>query len=147
MCPDPVCCMKAREGGLLNAHLKTRVPPAVYNQLARIISRDNSRKIHSLLGLAVKAGEAAPGITAVEKGIAAHRIKLIIYDPDMSHNSLKKLRSMARDGETAIFPMKEGRLDRIVGKPNCRAVGITGDGFAASLSAVYTDGQETGGKE
>ncbi len=134
LCPALDCLKRAKEKKLLELHLKQTIPAAVYEELAGRLGIKEEKELPGLLGLAIKAGKARPGYSVIEGLAQRGKLRLILYERELSPASLKKLESLSRKTHTSIMLWKGIlSLERISGRANCRVVGITDAGFADSI--------------
>jgi ribosomal protein L7Ae-like RNA K-turn-binding protein len=100
----------------------------------KTVAECNADEFARLLGFAVRAGKVRFGSTAVERGVKQGTIKLIVVDSRSSSSRLEHLARLNKKSGCQVIVLRGKRpLERIVGKVNCRNVGITDAHFAASL--------------
>ena len=99
-------------------------------------------KILSLLGLAVRAGDAVSGEFAVDKAGKSGRAYLLIIAEDASQNTKKLFLDMCRYyGIPFVLYGTRETIGKAVGKDNRSAAAILDQGFANSIMKQIDTGK------
>lgn len=98
---------------------------------------NNTNKIHSLLGLAMRAGKLVSGEDTTLMELKKNRLCLVIVADDASNNTKKLFndKSSYRKVECICFSNKEG-LGISIGKDSRAVVGIKDIGFAKKIKEL-----------
>ncbi len=93
-----------------------------------------SKKVYSMLGLAMKAGKVVSGEFATEKSIKSGKAELVIVSEDASDNTKKMFSDMCVFYEVPkyFFGNKED-LGHAIGKAMRSSLAITDENFANIL--------------
>lgn len=98
-----------------------------------------------MLGLARRAGAVLCGSFAVQKGLRAGKIRLVVADEALSQRARQELEALCRScGRELIFAGPDGRLGQAVGKQS-KVVGVTKQAFSQRLKEIY-HAQRRGGE-
>lgn len=134
VCPVAGCIARARKHDLVGRHLNAAVPAGLYQELAESIAELQARSQGTYLGLAVKAGKTILGTEAVRQAVKKGVVFLVIYDRRTASSSVQRLTAVCRAAGVPAVPFTDSRpLDIVVGKPNCKAAGISDRQLAASI--------------
>ena len=91
-------------------------------------------KIYSLLGLAVRSGNAVSGEYAVEKAVKSGSALLVLISSDASDNTVKQFGNMCSFYEVPMFRYgTKEELGHAMGKEVRASLAITEEGFAKSI--------------
>ena len=91
-------------------------------------------KVHSMIGLATKAGKVVSGEFAVEKAIKDGKAFLVIIAEDASDNTKKKFSNTCQFYEVPIYFFgTKDELGHAIGKEMRSSLAITDEGFTKSL--------------
>jgi len=100
-------------------------------------------KILSLLGLAVRAGDAVSGEFAVDKAGKSGRAYLLIIAEDASQNTKKHYLDMCRYyGIPFVLYGTRETIGKAVGKDNRSAAALLDQGFANSIMKQIDTGKD-----
>ena len=93
-----------------------------------------SKKVYSMLGLAMKAGKVVSGEFATDKSVKGNKAWLVIVSEDASDNTKKMFSNMCEFYEVPryFFGTKE-ELGRSIGKAMRSSLAITDENFAKSI--------------
>ena len=133
VCPRKECIDKAlsKENLSKALHLKVRTPDATafITRLADVVRE----KIRSLLSMAMKAGKAAAGYSAVQDALDKGRVEFLLYAADLSEGTRGKLAfgDAKEVRHTTLFDRDE--FGRLTGRELVGVVGILDKGFAETL--------------
>lgn len=134
ICKNTGCVKKAREKDLIGSAFARSVSPELYTQLADALQSEKKTSIETLIGFANRSRNLIKGMTGIVEGIGKHKIKLLIIDPETKSTTRKRIESIGRKKRISLIVYSgEKPLSEILGKPNCRCVGITDDQFARSI--------------
>jgi len=90
--------------------------------------------IEKLLGFSARSRKLLMGAEAVRIGINKGVVKIIVLDPQAGPSTREGIEALGQRRKIPVIYYKgENPLDRVVGKPNCKYVGITDPGFAKSI--------------
>ncbi|MBN2415837.1 DUF448 domain-containing protein [bacterium] len=138
VCPRTDCIVHARKHDLVSRHLRRAAPPQLYQDLAEFLAALQPRPRQSFLGLAVKAGKTVLGTEAVRRSVKTGTVALVLYEPQASPSTVQRLTAVCRAAGIPALPYAGALpLDQAVGKPNCKAAGITDRQLAQSLIAEH----------
>ena len=87
-------------------------------------------KLIAYLGFANKSGSIIYGVDNIEA--KASKVKIVIYDDRLSDNSLNKLNNVVKRYNILVYNSNHS-IDELLGKNNCKAVGITSNDFARAI--------------
>ena len=136
LCPDANCVKRARERGFLDRALGTRVPDDVFFRLADAIQEKNP-SLDALLGFAARAGKLVLGTTALENAVRKGVIRIVLLDGEARATTRKRVEGLCAASGLPLIRKREGRpIADVVGKANCRCIGIRDASFAHSVSAA-----------
>lgn len=98
---------------------------------------NNMEKIHSLLGLAMRAGKLVSGEDATMLDIKKNKLNLVIVAEDASKNTKKlfKDKTSFRNIPCVNLSTKEG-LGLSIGKDSRAVIGIKDAGFADKITQL-----------
>lgn len=96
--------------------------------------KNNKEKIHSLLGIAMRAGQLVSGEDATLLDLKKGKLNLVIVADDASNNTKKlfKDKSSYRKINCIYFSTKEG-LGVSIGKDSRAVIGIKDIGFSNKI--------------
>ena len=93
-----------------------------------------AKKIEGLLGMAQRAGKTASGEFAIQKAIAAGKVKALIVAEDASERFKETMmKEAAAKGIPVYTRLTKDALGRCLGKEYRAAAAILDDGFAGAL--------------
>ncbi len=90
-------------------------------------------KLNAYLGFAQKSGSLVYGVDNIE--VKESKVRLAIYDNSLSANSLNKLSNIARRSNITLLE-SDIRIDEMLQKNNCKAVGITSTDLAKAIKEL-----------
>ena len=95
-------------------------------------------KVHSMIGLATKAGKVVSGEFAVEKAIKDGKAFLVIIAEDASDNTKKHFSDMciSRKIPYQLYGEKD-TLGHMIGKDERASLAVTDQGFATSIQKHF----------
>ena len=99
--------------------------------------KNNIDKIHSLLGIAMRAGKLVSGEDATMLDLKKNKLNLVIVAEDASNNTKKlfKDKTSYRHVECIYLSTKEG-LGVSIGKDSRAVMGIKDAGFAKKIKEL-----------
>jgi len=110
------------------------LPVNLYLQLAEYFQTGENNSFETLLGFAARSRKLLAGVTAVEHGVKTGKVKLLILDPGSSPSTRKRIEDLSSRGKIPFVLYPEGELmEKVIGKTNCRCVGVTDPEFARSI--------------
>jgi len=134
LCRKPECIARASAQNLLAVHLKTEVQKIIYQQLAAYLPKNDKPEEVKLLGFAARAGKLVYGMTSVEQGVRKGQIELIVIDSDLQNHSRKRLRIISEKNHVKMIVLNnEISLTPLIGKNNCKCVGVRDKHFASEI--------------
>ena len=93
-----------------------------------------AKKIEGLLGMAQRAGKTASGEFAIQKAIAAGRVKALIVAEDASNRFRETMmKEAAAKGIPVYTRLTKDELGQCLGKEYRAAAAILDEGFAEAL--------------
>ena len=93
-----------------------------------------SKKVYSMLGLAMKAGKVVSGEFATDKSVKSNKAWLVIVSEDASDNTKKMFSNMCEFYKVPryFYGTKE-KLGHTIGKAMRSSLAITDENFAKSI--------------
>ena len=141
LCSMEKCLLKSRNHDLIGRNFNMKISPNLYSQLLGAISPKGSNQFEKLLGFAARARKIIFGEDTIIRSTNKGRVQLVVLDPYCGPSTRKRVESfMQRAGIPLIYFNGEKSLDIVVGKANCRCVGITDPGFARSVLQLMNHG-------
>lgn len=138
LCRKPDCIAKAKDKNLIAVYLRKPVPADLYLELAGHLKRRKTPSVESLLGFAAKAGQCALGSTAVRQAIHKGKIRLLVVSEHAGESTRTKMEHLAnRNRIPFVLYQGERPMEDVVGKSNCRAVGILDPRFAFKIEEAF----------
>ena len=134
ICRKPQCITRCRECDLVRKVFKVETSDRLYLELAKLSGRVDNYSLIYLIGFAKRSGKVIIGTEAVLSGVKKRKVKIIVVDQRISSHSLKKLESLASRWSVPLIRFEYHHpLEQIVGKPNCRCVGILHSEFVDTI--------------
>lgn len=134
VCRTAECFQEFRNKNMLKTIWNCTVLPDFYTDLAMTLKKDNIKDAANLIGFAVRSGKAVLGATALERGIKRKKVFLVIVDRMAGDTTRKRINAISSQNKIPVFEFSgERALADIVGKPNCRSVGICNTKFSRSI--------------
>jgi predicted RNA-binding protein YlxR (DUF448 family) len=134
ICKDTTCVQKAREKDLIGSVFARTGSTELYMQLADALQSGKKTSIETLIGFANRSRNLIKGMTGIIEGIEKRKIKLLILDPETKSTTKKRIESIGRKQRIPLIVYSGKKpLSDVLGKPNCRCVGITDNQFARSI--------------
>lgn len=134
VCKTTDCINGLRQNKILEQTFDCPGLEKTYLSLAQSLSRNQTDRLHALLGMALKSRQIFIGRTAVEQAAGRQKLNLILIDSTAKENTREKIYSTARQNNVAIREWREaGSLEDIVQKNNCKVVGISNANIAVEL--------------
>jgi predicted RNA-binding protein YlxR (DUF448 family)/ribosomal protein L30E len=134
LCPEESCLRRAKDKDLIGQGLKVRTSHALYQQLAEHIHPQEQSHLEMLLGFAARSRKLLLGVDAVVQGVEKGKVRIVVLDARAGSSTQSRLQTLSRDMRIPIHRYGgKVEFDRLVGKPNCRCVGVTDHGFARSI--------------
>jgi predicted RNA-binding protein YlxR (DUF448 family) len=134
ICKNAVCIQKARKKDLIGLTFQLPVSAELYMQLAEALQSEQKSSMETLIGFANRSRNLIKGITGIVEGVEKKKIKLLILDPETKATTRKRIESIGRKQNIPLIVYSgERSLSDILGKANCRCIGITDDQFARSI--------------
>ena len=138
LCAKKTCLSLAQKQRLIGSCFRCSDPSSVYLELARRLEGKGPMSVEVLVGFAAKGGKCVFGMTAVEQMMKRDKIHLLLVSEDMSEKNQKKVAALAEHHRVPILPYAGYRpLDSVVGKPNCRILGITDLRLSSQISKTH----------
>lgn len=133
LCRDSGCIEKARVKGILRQALRAEIPNSIFARLADTIS-NRKDSLETLLGFAARAGKLVLGTTAVENAARKKNIHVLILDGGARSTTRKRIEGIRDSCNIPLIMKSTGRsIEDIVGRSNCRCVGVQDASFARSI--------------
>ena len=134
LCHKESCLRRAKDKDLIGKGLRVQTSHALYQQLAEHIHPQEQGHLETLLGFAARSRKLLLGVDAVVQGMRTGKVKIVVLDARAGSSTKSRLQTLSRDMRIPIHSY-EGKIefDRLVGKPNCRCVGVTDNDFARSI--------------
>lgn len=143
VCRSADCIRRAKESDGIARSLKVKIPDSVYIQLAEALNESSAKDADSLVGFAMRSGNAVPGTTAVEQAVKKGLIRLILVDRDAGPQTKKRMERIQLNQQIPFRPFNGKRpLADVTGKPNCKCVGIADRHFAEAILKAMDERKE-----
>ena len=98
----------------------------------------SENRFYTLLGFAAKARRCVFGAVAIEKGVKAGKVLLVLLDEGASPRTRKEMASLCRYWETPLLEAgPAGRMAQACGREANKLIGIIDKGFAEKLLEEY----------
>ena len=137
VCSDRQCIEKASANGLFDQALKGCVPGSVLTQLAKEVVTSEKTTLDTLIGFAARAYKITAGITLIERTACKGNLRVIVMDRETGDTTRNRIEALSSSHHIPLIIKSTGRLIQdIIGKPNCRCVGIVDSEFARSIRNV-----------
>ena len=142
VCPKASCIEKLKRNRIIP--MGAPESRTIYDALVAAVPSPGKETADALLGFAARSRKIVMGSTAVEAAIKKGKTTLVVLDGGVAPNTHKRMSSLADRHNVPIVLKNRGKpLESLVGKPNCRCLGIVDAHFAhAILDAMKTN--ETG---
>lgn len=103
-----------------------------------------SAEIGGFLSLCKKAGKLTCGVEGVRNAVRCGKAELVLYTPDASDNSKKRVRNLCAYYSVDVRPIEidSASLGRLTGSAATAAVAICDKGFAAGILKKCCDNSE-----
>ena len=92
-----------------------------------------------MLGFAARAGKTATGYLATETAVKKGKAGVVFYDEELSENTVKKLESLCENRNVTLLSVKEGVLQKTVGKENINVACITDKLFSGRIEELINN--------
>jgi len=136
---ENLSCFVCRDPDCLSQFFKEK---HVSRQQARELLKDvrsltESRTIaEKLIGMSVRSGNAARGVTQVFEGLKNQRISVIIVAKSQKKNTRDKILSAAKKFNVPVYEyMGTASFEQAVGKKQCTCVGIFGTELSEQIKS------------
>jgi uncharacterized protein len=137
LCAENRCLSNSRAAGLFGLQLHRPDPSSLYLTVAEHLQGRRVSSVESLVGFAVRAGRCVFGVEAVEIETIRGRIRLLVLSEDVGSDTGRKMTALAARQTIPLVVFKgERSLGDVVGKPNCRILGIKDSKFAAAIRSA-----------
>jgi len=134
VCIEKACIRIVKENDLIGNICKIKGTLPLYLKLAEHIQKYETKRIDKILGFAVRSRNLIMGSTAVLREMNKMRVKVILLEKGSSQTTQKRIQKLSKKMKVPIISYDGDKpLQTIVGKPNCRVVGIIKKEFANSL--------------
>ncbi|HBU12252.1 MAG TPA: 50S ribosomal protein L7ae [Clostridiales bacterium] len=99
-----------------------------------------NEKFARMMGMARRAGKAVLGAGACDAAIKSGAAKLVVVDGGASERTKNDFKNACGHYEVKIIVLHEANiLERCLGKPGNKLMGITDAGFAEKVIDLYGD--------
>ena len=133
ICPAGVCIEKTRDRELIRRAWGVKTSDDLFIQLAKYI-RSQQSDLKKILGFSARARKIITGVEAVCMAVKKKRVRVIVLDRNAGESTRIKIEALSRRWDVPlVFSTDDFSVSHIVGKANCRCIGITDDDFAKSL--------------
>jgi predicted RNA-binding protein YlxR (DUF448 family) len=134
LCKNVACVQKAGEEDLIGCAFNRTASAELYMQIANALQSEKKTSVGTLIGFANRSRKVIKGMTGIAEGAGKKKIKLLIIDSETQPTTRKRIESISsKQNIPLIVYSNERSLSDILGKANCRCVGITDDQFARSI--------------
>lgn len=135
LCPQPLCIAHAKSCNLIRQLFDREVDQSIYLELVEHINKSQNHSLEKLLGFAARSRNLMFGMTAIAAGMKKGKIQSVIIDQLASPSTKKRIESMCHKMKIPHIAYSEKTpLEKIIGKPNCRCVGVIDSHFAQTIS-------------
>jgi predicted RNA-binding protein YlxR (DUF448 family)/ribosomal protein L7Ae-like RNA K-turn-binding protein len=133
ICPTSACIEKTRGKELINRAWGIRTPRHLFIRLAKYIHSQQS-DLEKILGFAARTKKLVTGVESVGTAIKKKRVLVVVLDSNTGESTRIKIEALSRKwGVPLVFFTDELSISHIIGKANCRCIGITEESFAKSI--------------
>jgi len=134
VCKRAECVRSAKENNLAASELKVPVPASVYLDVAEAFGRQETGDLEPLLGFAVRSGKALFGVTSIQNAARKGNVRLILLEDSAGTRTRERIARLLRNTPIPMVSYRGVRtLETVIGKPNCKCIGIVDDHFAESI--------------
>ncbi|MFQ5881591.1 MAG: DUF448 domain-containing protein [Candidatus Methylomirabilales bacterium] len=134
MCPDAGCLELAVKRKALQRTLGAELGPVSVHGLREAIHQAILQKVQRLLGLARRARRVVAGTRAVERALEAGRVRLLLLSQDPLPAGGSHIRGAGeRRGVPVATLFSREDMERVVGAPSRKVVGLLEGGFADGI--------------
>jgi predicted RNA-binding protein YlxR (DUF448 family)/ribosomal protein L30E len=138
VCSSPECLKAFRYKDYMKNLWDIEPPPDFYTRLANTLKKDPNKELQGLLGFAIRAGHGVTGVTAIERYLKKKKIVLVVLDTDAGETTKKRINNICLHGNVPVFEYSGDRsLEDVIGKTNCRSIGIIDVQFARSIKKLF----------
>lgn len=106
---------------------------------------DNLSKLQGALGLSRRAGKCVAGDFAVERGIKAGRVGLVVLDSGVSDATRKRYQTICTSRGMKLIEIPD--MGHMIGKPDGKIAGITDQRFIHMICSAASRNDEEGSDE
>lgn len=134
ICRNVECIQNTRSRDLIGQAFERHICPSVYLRLAEEIKKTKKDFLGSILGFAARSHKLLIGVTATEQGVKRGKVKIIVLDAETRPSTRKRIEALSLHHKIPIVLTRGGEsVEKIIGKVNCRCVGVTHPEFARSI--------------
>jgi uncharacterized protein len=142
LCSGMKCLADCRVRGLFGLQFGRPDPASLYMAVAEHLKGRRVPSVASLIGFAVRAGRCVFGADAVELEAGRGRIRLLVLSGDAGADTVRKIGALAERRSVPLVVLQGERpLGDVVGKANCRIIGIRDSKFAAAIRSAAAASQ------
>lgn len=106
-----------------------------------MIHLNNTNKVLNILGLARKAGKIVTGEDTVLKLLRQNKLKIVFVASDASFRQIDKFDKKCYFFKTQFNNMfSSEEISKSIGKPMCKVLGVTDQGFLDALNKSLNGG-------
>lgn len=135
VCPRQECIENALSKERLSKALRLKVKTPNASEFITRLADMARERIRSLLSMALKAGKAVTGFSAVQDALDKGRVEFLVYATDLSDGTRGKIAFGDSEKEVRhITLFTRDELGGLTGRELVGVVGILDKGFAETLS-------------
>lgn len=133
ICPTSVCVERTRDRGLIYRAWGVKTSGDLFIRLAKYL-RFQQSDLRMILGFAARARKIITGVEAVCMAVKKKRVRVVVLDTNAGDSTRRKTEALCRRWDIPlVFYTDELSISHIIGKSNCRCVGITDADFAKTI--------------
>ncbi len=134
VCSSDQCILNLKKKALLAAATDLNVGPSLYLEIASEYKRREKNHLTSLIEFAARSHNLVTGLQAVESHASKDKISMMIMDKTTAQNTRKSIYALYKKYRIPFYIFNEEKtLEQIIGKPNCKCIGITNRQFSRQL--------------
>lgn len=136
LCAEQTCLQRAKSSDLISRLCGIKAPESLYIQLAESLMSSHKDSLATILGFAARSRSLVMGMESVTKAAKKGKVWALIVDSHASRSTVSRIEALGRQhGIPLVVYRGRESFDQIVGKHNCRYVGVTAREFASRITS------------
>ena len=146
LCKKKDCLLRAKEHNILSGVLNQKVNSRFYLDIARTAIQKKDNRLSKFIGFAEKSGYLIKGLTAVENQIRYKKIRLILFDSIIGKTTKRRIYGIYNRHKIPFIQLDPSlRIEHVIGKVNCKCIGITDIHFAREIKERFESDPRSSG--